>query len=418
MTIQRETDLPVVIVGGGIGGLAAALALSRRGRRVLLLEQATQFAEIGAGIQIGPNAMMGLHTLGVGEQVKRFAVFPDALAIMDALCGEEIARIPLDPFESRFGYPYALIHRADLHTVLLDACRRSELVTLRTASRFEDFEDLGDRVRVRTTEGDAFDAGALVGADGLWSKVRQGVVGDGPPRVSGHIAYRAVLPISEVPDGSRKNAMVLWAGPKCHLVHYPLHNADLFNLVAVFHSQRYEEGWNAYGDPAELHERFAGVVPEVRTLLGKIEEWRMWVLCDRDPIKEWSKGHVTLLGDAAHPMLQYLAQGACMAIEDAVGLAENVERAKGDFAQAFRAYQDHRYLRTGRAQLSARLYGEIFHASGAAREIRNAWLQGWTPEQHYQGMSWLYVNQGQFAPYPDGTATGVSQDSRVVSKAR
>jgi len=407
-----------VIVGGGIGGLAAALGLSNRGRQVLLLEQAAQFAEIGAGIQIGPNAMMGLHALGVGGEVKRFAVCPDALVMMDALSGEEVARIPLDPFESRFGYPYALIHRADLHTVFLDACRRSELVTLRASTKVEDFKDLGERVQVRTAEGDVFDGCALVGADGIWSKVRQGVVGDGPPRVSGHITYRGVLPISEVPDVSRKNAMVLWAGPGCHFVHYPLHNANLFNLVAVFHSRRYEEGWDAYGDPAELHERFGGVVPEVRTLLGKIEEWRMWVLCDRDPIKQWSRGRVTLLGDAAHPMLQYLAQGACMAIEDAVCLAENVEKAEGDFAEAFHAYQNQRYLRTGRAQLSSRLYGEIFHAAGAARELRNAWLQAWTPEQHYQGMSWLYINQGAFAPYPNGTVTAVPHDSRVVSKAR
>lgn len=390
--MEAESDLPVIVVGGGLGGLAAALALSRRGRSVLLLEQASKFGEIGAGIQLGPNAMRVLRALGVDEQAKRKAAFPDALVMFDMLSGQEVTRIPLGPpFESRFGYPYGLIHRADLHSVLLEACRQSDRVTLRTATTVEDFEDFGDRVQVRTATGEALDGSALVGADGIWSTIRQRLLGDGRPRVSGHIAYRAVLPMSEVPTASRMNAMVLWAGPRCHFVHYPLHGADLFNLVAVFHSQRYQEGWDAFGDPAELEERFRDVVPAVKTLLDKIDQWRMWVLCDRDPIREWSRGRVTLLGDAAHPMLQYLAQGAAMAFEDALCLADAIESAGGASPEAFCAYQKQRYLRTGRAQLSARLYGEIFHAVGAARDIRNAWLASWTPEQHYQGMSWIYA---------------------------
>ena len=184
--------------------------------------------------------------------------------------------------------------------------------------------------------------------------------------------------------------MVIWAGEKTHLVHYPLRSGEISNLVAVFHSNRYEEGWDSYGDPAELHERFAGTCEEVRTLLGKIEEWRMWVLCDREPIRDWSDGRVTLLGDAAHPMLQYLAQGACMAIEDAVCLADKVAERQGDYAAAFLAYQAARYLRTGRVQLMARIYGEVYHASGVIRELRNMWLGARSQADSLEGMAWLY----------------------------
>jgi salicylate hydroxylase len=187
--------------------------------------------------------------------------------------------------------------------------------------------------------------------------------------------------------------MVLWAGEKVHLVHYPLRTGELFNLVAVFHSDRYEEGWDSYGDPTELHERFAKTCEPVRTLLNKIESWRMWVLCDRPPIKTWSRGRITLLGDAAHPMLQYLAQGAGMSIEDAVCLADKVVDAQGDYAAAFLAYQQARYLRTGRVQIMARVYGEFYHAAGVAKELRNTMLGSRTAEDAMAGMEWLYGRQ-------------------------
>jgi salicylate hydroxylase len=245
-------------------------------------------------------------------------------------------------------------------------------------------------VAVTLNGGEVVHGAALIGADGLWSTVRGFVVGDGKPRVSGHIAYRAVMPTGEVPAFNRRNAMMIWVGPKTHLVHYPLRRGDLFNLVAVFHSDRYEEGWNTYGEVDELNARFAGTRPEVRAMLAKIDSWRMWVLCDREPIKDWSKGRTTLLGDAAHPMLQYLAQGACMAMEDAVCLADKLDAAGGDYEKAFLDYQQARYLRTARVQLTARLYGEVFHASGATRDLRNAYLNGRTPEQAFESMAWLY----------------------------
>ena len=389
---MAQQQHPFIIIGGGIGGLAGALALARKGFRSILLEQAAEFGEIGAGIQLGPNVFRMFEKLGVTERVRALAVFPEMLMMRDSITAEVVTRIDLDErFLARFKYPYAVIHRADLHRALLEACRDyPDLITLKTSQKVVDFDDKGDRVVVRTESGDVHEGAALVGADGLWSTVRQKIVGDGKPNVSGHVTYRAVLPTSEVPEDLRKWAMIIWAGEKTHLVQYPMRGGELYNLVAVFHSDKFAEGWDSYGDPVELHERFAKTCAPVRTLLGKIESWRMWVLCDRPPIRDWSKGNVTLLGDAAHPMLQYLAQGANMAIEDAVCLARKIELSKGDYPNAFLDYQKERYLRTARVQLTARLYGEAYHAAGATRDLRNAVLGMRTQEQAMDSMAWLY----------------------------
>jgi salicylate hydroxylase len=229
----------------------------------------------------------------------------------------------------------------------------------------------------------------LIAADGLWSNIRSKIVGDGRPRVSGHIAYRAVLPVNEVPEPVLSDDVVLWAGPKTHLVHYKLRRGEIFNIVAVFHSDKYEEGWDAFGDPKELEEKFKNERPEVLMLLDRIESWRMWVLCDREPVKFWSRGKVTLLGDAAHPMLQYLAAGAGMAIEDSVVLAELLEANDGDSEAAFKQYEKARYLRTGRVQTTARIYGDLYHAAGVVGELRTMMLSGRDPK-NYDGISWLY----------------------------
>jgi 2-polyprenyl-6-methoxyphenol hydroxylase-like FAD-dependent oxidoreductase len=332
--------------------------------------------------------------LGLTEAVREIAAFPDNLVMMDALTGEQVARLPVgaEAFRARFeGRPYAVIHRADLHGVLLAACRREANIRLSVNVRAMGYEDLGSRVRVPLEGGQALEGCALIGCDGLWSRVREQLLADGKPRVSGHIAYRAVLPRAEVPDELWQNNVVLWAGPRTHLVHYPLRRGELYNLVAVFHSDRYEEGWDVYGDPQELRTRFAGERPEVQRLLEKIDVWKMWVLCDREPVRHWSRGRVTLLGDAAHPMLQYLAQGANMAIEDAVVLAAFVELHGRDFERAFRDYEDERYLRTARVQITARYYGDIYHAAGVVRELRNQWLApADPPAPPGQAMAWLY----------------------------
>ncbi|WP_042337152.1 3-hydroxybenzoate 6-monooxygenase [Paraburkholderia ferrariae] len=390
MISGQQQPLPILIAGGGIGGFAAALALSQAGFKVRLLERAQEIKEIGAGIQIGPNAFHVFERLGITDAVRAKAAMPQRLVMMDGISGEQVVSIPLDDqFINRFTYPYALIHRADLHRILFDACLQSNLIELSTNVKVNGFTDHGDSVVLDTTDGEVRGR-ALIGADGLWSTVRAQIVGDGAPRVSGHIAYRAVLPVGEVPEELRSNTMTLWAGAKTHLVHYPLRGGELFNLVAVFHSDRYVEGWDAVGDAQELHLRFRDAVPAVKTLLEKIETWRMWVLCDRDPVKNWSKGNVTLLGDAAHPMLQYMAQGACMAMEDAVVLAEEIAHADDDLTAAFERFQERRYLRTGKVQMSARLYGEFYHANGVNRELRNQFLQARTLEQTLDGMAWLY----------------------------
>ena len=267
---------------------------------------------------------------------------------------------------------------------------QADLVTLRNGCKINDFEDKGGHVTAEAESGELFEAAALIGADGLWSGVRAKIVGDGKPVVSGHITYRAVLKTSDMPEDLRWQMMVIWAGEKTHLVQYPVRGGEMFNLVATFHSSKFSEGWDSFGDPAELHERFAGACEPVRALLGKIESWRMWVLCDRAPVRDWSRGNVTLLGDAAHPMLQYLAQGANMAIEDAVCLASKIARCDGNWNAAFLAYQKERYLRTARVQLTAKLYGEVYHASGATRDLRNAVLGERTPEQAFESMAWLY----------------------------
>ena len=383
---------PVLIAGGGIGGLAAALTLAAKGRRSHVFEQSARFGEIGAGIQLGPNVFKMFERMGLADHVRRVSFFPENLIMRDATTGDEITRIPVgsDAYRRRYRYPYGVIYRADLHQVLLDACRRSPLIELSTRTKLTAYRDTGTSVVATFASGDTAEGGALIGADGLWSSVRAQMLADGPPRVSGHIAYRAVLPIAAVPPQWQANSVVLWGGGKHHLVHYPLRHGDIFNLVAVFHSNRYEEGWDTYGDPAELNAFFAGSHPQVQGLLEKIEAWKMWVLCDREPVKTWSNGRVTLLGDAAHPMLQYLAQGACMAVEDAVVLADKVEASADDFPSAFSAYQDARYLRTGRVQLTARFYGEFYHAGGVTAEVRNALFSKRTPEQALEGMAWLY----------------------------
>ncbi|WP_096668356.1 3-hydroxybenzoate 6-monooxygenase [Polaromonas sp. AET17H-212] len=382
---------PIIIAGGGIGGLATALVLARDGHAVTVLEQATSFGEIGAGIQLGPNIFKMFAWLGLTDVVSKVSFFPPGLGMNDVRTGEKVVRVPLgDVSRAIYGFPYGVIYRADLHQVFLDACRELPNITLRTQAKLESFEQTADSVRVRLVGGETLPGVALIGADGLWSKVREAVVGDGKPRVSGHIAYRAVLKREDVPTHLWSDDVLLWGGEKTHLVHYPLRRGELFNLVAVFHSSKYDEGWNTFGDPAELTERFRDACPQVRELLGKIETWKMWVLCDREPVKNWTDRRVTLLGDAAHPMLQYLAQGAGQAIEDAVVLREALRFARNDVPLAFQKYQQARYLRTGRVQLTARFYGDIYHAAGVQRELRNQLFQGGQESAGFAGLKWMY----------------------------
>jgi 2-polyprenyl-6-methoxyphenol hydroxylase-like FAD-dependent oxidoreductase len=384
-----RSDKPIIIVGGGIAGMAAAAALARNHRPSIVLEQSAAFGAIGAGVQFGPNALRALRKIGIAAEVERLAIYPEKALMLDAVTGLEVTHVDYGAgFVERFKQRYALVHRADLHGELVRAVTESSLAALHTGAKVAAVSQGDHGVEVTCEDGRSFKGAALIGADGLWSVIRGLVVGDGKPRISGHITYRAVLPESEMPAALRRNVMTLWAGEKAHVVHYPMRGGALYNLAATFHSDRFSAGWDSYGDPEELHERFIGKNEQVRALLQKIETWRMWVLCDREPVRHWSEGLITLIGDAAHPMLQYIGQGAAMSLEDAVCLTQELEAANGDFAAASQSYESKRYLRTARAQVMSRVYGDVYHASGVSRELRNNWLSASTPS--YESMAWMY----------------------------
>jgi len=386
----------ILIAGGGIGGLSAALGLARKGRRSIVLEKAAELGEIGAGIQLGPNAFHAFDYLGVGDAARAMAVYIDRLRLMDALTAEEIASIPLDEaFRQRFGNPYAVVHRGDLHGVLLQACRNSPLVDLRTRSAVTGYRQDASSVTALLEGGEPVSGSALIGADGLWSKVRAQVAGDGPPQVSGHTTYRSVIPTDRMPDDLRWNAATLWAGPKCHLVHYPLSGWKVFNLVVTCHNDAPEPVAGRPVPANEVREGFGHIHERALQIIDHGSDWKLWVLCDRAPILDWVDGRVALLGDAAHPMLQYMAQGACMAMEDAVCLAHEVEAAPNDLERAFRSYNARRVDRTSRVQLQSRLMGEhVYHPTGAHAHLRNAILGGMSADDYYDSLQWLYGGTG------------------------
>ena len=337
------------------------------------------------------GALLVAFQIAIALAVLVNAVYIDRLIMMDAITGSMVAAIPVDePFRKYFKNPYAVIHRADLHAPLLTACQADPKVTLLPKHAVDDYSSGDDTIEVRASNGKTFKGVGLIGADGLHSRIRQRVVGDGAPIVTGHVAYRAVLPIDEMPEALRWNAATLWAGPKCHMVHYPLRDWKLFNIVATFHGERTTEGNNEPGDRDELLAHFEHLPPLPRSVLEKSRNWRRWVLCDRNPVPNWSDGAVTLVGDAAHPMLQYFAQGACMAIEDSVCLMEEVGRCGGDLPAAFKRYQDRRITRTGRVVLSSRELGRLYHAAGVERLVRNDILGSKTPEDFYRSLDWLY----------------------------
>jgi 3-hydroxybenzoate 6-monooxygenase len=389
-TGSRSASPSIVIAGGGIGGLAAALALARAGARVTVLEQSPELGEIGAGIQLGPNAFSAFDALGVGERARARAVYIENLLMLDAVDGSEVANLPVGPaFRRRFGNPYAVIHRADIHASLLEGVRETDRIELVTSSRVERVEVLRDSVAAIDQSGRRYDGDALIGCDGGKSVVREQFVGD-VPRVSGHVVYRAVVEAEDFPDDLKLNAPVVWCGPNCHLVHYPLRGGEQYNVVVTFHS-RQQETWSvSEGSRDEVLSYFTDIQARPRQLLSLPKSWRRWATADREPIGQWTFGRVTLLGDAAHPMLQYLAQGACMALEDAVTLGRAVQAAGGDLAAALQRYQRSRVARGARLVLMAREMGRIYHAKGVERLVRNELWKGRTPQRYYDAVEWLY----------------------------
>ncbi len=388
--LTQQNNLPVLIAGGGIGGLAAALALTRQGFQVKVLEQAPEIGEIGAGIQLGPNAFHAFDALGVGEKARSRAVYTDYMVMHDAIDEYQVGKIPTgEAFRQRFGNPYAVIHRVDVHKSLLEGAQETGKVEFVTSTRVERIEQDEHQVTLFDQHGHAHTGQALIGADGVKSVVREKYVND-PARVTGHVVYRAVVDKQDFPVDLQWNAASIWVGPHCHLVHYPLRGGEQYNVVVTFHSRDQEEWGVREGSKEEVQSYFSGICPRARQLIDLPKSWKRWATADREPISQWSFGRATLLGDAAHPTTQYMAQGACMAIEDAVTLGQALKVCNNDFVKAFDLYQRARVSRTARIVLSGREMGRIYHAKGVERLVRNDLWRGRTPERFYDAMEWLY----------------------------
>jgi len=391
---SSSANLPVIVAGGGIGGLAAALALVRQGFEVTVLEQAAEIGEIGAGIQLGPNAFHAFDALGVGDKTRSRSVFTDYMVMHDALDEYQVGKIPTgEAFRQRFGNPYAVIHRVDIHKSLLEGAVETGRVKFVTSTRVVRIEQTDTTVTAIDQHGNAHTGVALIGADGGKSVVRQQYVND-PPRVTGHVVYRAVVEKEDFPENLRWNAASIWVGPNCHLVHYPLRGGEQYNVVVTFHSRDKEEWGVTDGSKEEVQSYFQGICPKARQLIDLPKSWRRWATADREPIANWVHGRATILGDAAHPTTQYLAQGACMALEDAVTLGEALRvtqnEAGHDWEKALALYQRSRVARTARIVLSAREMGRIYHAKGVERLVRNDLWRGRSTERFYDAVEWLY----------------------------
>lgn len=386
----------VVVVGGGIGGLAVTLGLARRGHQVMVLERREEFTELGAGIQLAPNAFHALDRLGVGEAVRARSVFIDELRLLDGTTGERINAMPLTAaYRARYGNPYAVVHRTDLYRPLLEACRELPNVELLTGCHVVGYEQDAAGATVVLAEDLRLTADVVLGADGLRSAIRAQLVGDGEPRVSGHTIYRSVIPMEEVPARLRSDAVSLWAGPKWHFVHYPISGGRELNLAATRDDGATEAVTGVPAPRERVLEEFPGLSATARQLLELGRDWRRWVLCDRDPVEHWVDGRVALLGDAAHPMLQYAAQGACQALEDAVVLGEllgDAGRCTADgVVRALAEYSARRRPRAAKAQLVAREMGrQVYHPDGVAAKERNVTLSALSSEELYEKVDWLH----------------------------
>jgi salicylate hydroxylase len=379
----------LLIAGGGIGGLATALAVARTGHPVHVLEKAAQFGEIGAGLQLAPNASHALARLGVLDALAPLAVYPRRIAWRDARTGAKVTTLDLgEPFRRHYGYPYIVMHRGDLLDGLLAACRADARIVLEPAREVVAVELREDGVGASCASGQTYVGEALIAADGLWSRLRKLVVDDGEPVAARYVAYRGTLPVADLWEGAGIDDVTLWTAPGLHFVQYPIRGGQLFNQVAVFRSDRYRPDSDDWGTADELDAAFAVGCDAVQRGIARIGRDRRWTMYDREPVAQWSRGRLALLGDAAHPMLQYLAQGACQALEDAIVIADALA-SHDDPAAAFDAYREQRYLRTARVQHSARLFGEIWHTGEVGATLRDAMLAA-RPDDDFSHVEWLY----------------------------
>ncbi len=371
----------LLMVGGGIGGLTAALACARRGANVELFERAAGFTEVGAGIQLGPNVVKLLQGWGLNSALADVAAYPERLQVRCAITGTVLGVSRLGKvFEKRYGAPYVSIHRADLQALLLAAVRQEAAVSLHVNSPASSFSQSDDSVNLHLSDFHEVQGDALVGADGGWSRIRQLLLGDGVPRPTGHLAYRAMLDQAGLPEGLRSQQVTAWLGPKLHLVQYPVRGGRWLNVVAIVHGQVQGDmsHWDHSANAQDLRRDMADTCLPLQDLVGAIGQWRLWPLSIRPPMggaHEHAKGRVALLGDAAHPMVPYLAQGAGMAIEDASVLAQELFDNDGGQARTVQErlgrYAQRRWQRNAQVQARAIRNGEIFHATGLMRLGRN-----------------------------------------------
>ena len=386
---MSRTDHEIIVVGGGIGGLGTALALAQSGIAVHILERAPQFSEVGAGLQVGPNAVRALDRLGVLDEIYATAVFPERGVISDALTGQVLTTLDLGPsFTERFGYPYVVLHRNDVLTPLLEACRSHPNVTLENNRTISEISDEGDRMRIRCEDGHELTAKLVVGADGLNSKVRRLISAD-EPVFSGYIAFRGATPIDKGTADADASDVHLWIGPNVHLMQYPVRSGTMYNQVAVFRTVWKDEGRPDWGTSAELIERFSSTCDPVRSTVAAHADATAYPNFDKEPLRTFVAGRAVLIGDAAHPMLQYLGQGACQALEDGLALAAVLDGQVDDVSGLAR-YDALRVPRTTRCQRAARPWGESWHATDPIlRAYRDRYLRLRRPDD-YNEVAWLY----------------------------
>ncbi len=391
--MTRKQLEQVVVSGGGIGGLAAALACARRGVPVQLIERAEQLSEVGAGIQIGPNVTRILQAWGLGDALAQVAAFPQRLQARDAQTGQVLGSLRLaERAQALYGAPYATIHRADLQN-LLHAAACADGVPVRLGQTVQGWRETTGSVQVNTADGQSVQADALIGADGVWSAVRQQLLGDAPARFTGHLAYRALVAQADLPLHLRSDEVTVWMGPRLHVVHYPVRSGQWLNVVAIVHGVKpaQADAWDTTGHAQALMQAMGGVGADLHERLVSVSAWRQWVLHDRAPMAgahEMAQGRVALLGDAAHPMRPYLAQGAGMAIEDAQVLGQCLSAETGSVVERLQAYAEQRWARNARVQARAIRNGRIFHATGPVAWGRNLSMR--LMGERVMDVPWLY----------------------------